>query len=641
MTTSYAPRFDFIVVKPGPGAARPEIEMSLIKTMGVKPENARELLDHLAEKGPVLMEKAVTTAKLEELKRKWEAIGLVTTANEVLTIVEEVQTFICPACGHKQEKKGEMEQCEKCGVFTHKFLEEQKKREAAQREFNRLERMRAFAQQQKVTAATVRRGKVDVEDLRQNIEEKARVLIGPVTKGVIGAVIGATVLGVVLVAGWFGREAVSPLGDSAEDIARQRAAQTRRGEKVTPRAGAEDGDNLGRALFPAGDKDAELQEQMLAAAVGNAAVKGALAEGGRASGLSEAAKSMASGGNLEQTERALAILMQSASWFKDDRQRAEMVSAVAGAQFEVLANEARKKAARGDRRAADKAFSRAMSAAADITTTSEAAVTRSNLAKAHARAGDYGGAALIFLDTIKAVEGISDPRGRAIALADVARNLAEAANDIDGAAGRVFEKALQAAAAAPREDDRDTAMDAVRQRRVEAAANVAGYLLTSAGGADAARPALEQAAKDAEQLIDPLKKARALGTLARISAESQGGGEAVETLLGKIVGLGEATPQLREQMGAAAALARAESLAAAAKLRADRGEKSQARKGFLLALNAVSGIATRSPDPVVKSEIAKQRIEAFSTIARYLQAAGDRQAAARVFALAMENAGGK
>ena len=89
------------------------------------------------------------------------------------------------------------------------------------------------------------------------------------------------------------------------------------------------------------------------------------------------------------------------------------------------------------------------------------------------------------------------------------------------------------------------------------------------------------------------------------------------------------------------ALARAESLAAAAKLRADRGEKQQARKEFLLALNAVNGIATRSPDPAVKSEIAKQRIEAFSTIARYLQAAGDRQAAARVFALAMENAGGK
>jgi len=634
MTVSYAPRFDFIVVKPRPGVARTEIETGLVRTMGVKPENARELLDHLAEKGPVLLEKAVNAAKLEELKQKWEAVGLVTAASEVLTIVEEVLTVTCPACGHKQERKGDTEQCEKCGVFAHKFIEERKKREAVQRELNRLARMRAFEEQQKAAAAAPQRVNVDVAGIRRKIEDKARGLSKPVTRGIIGT----AVLVAALAVGWFAREAISPSGITAEDIARQHARQAEKAAQ--PAAEAGDGDITGKELFPAGDRDAEFVTHMLAAAAGNAEVKGALGEGDRAIGLVEVAKSMAAGGNLEQIERALTMLTRSANAIRDDRQRAEKVSAVAAAQFEVFANEARSRAARGDSPAADKAFSRAMSVASEITTVPEAVLTRSRLARARARAGDYGGAALIFLDAMKTVDTIPEPRKRAIARADVARGLAEAGNDVGGAAERAFEKAMQEAAAVPKEDDRDGATDAVRQRRLEAAGNVASYLLTIAGGAYAARPALEQAEKDAEQLIDPLKKARAWGMLARITAEAQGGAETIEAFVGKIVKLAELVPKQSELLGAAVAQARAESLAAAAKFRAVKGDKSQARTGFLQALNAVSGVAAKSPDSVVRSEIAKQRIEAFSNIARYLQAAGDRQAAAKVFALAMEIAGG-
>ena len=59
------------------------------------------------------------------------------------------------------------------------------------------------------------------------------------------------------------------------------------------------------------------------------------------------------------------------------------------------------------------------------------------------------------------------------------------------------------------------------------------------------------------------------------------------------------------------------------------------------ALKAANAVATKSADPRVVSEVARERSETMGTIARYMQAAGDKAAAERVFKLATQTVAGK
>ena len=83
---SFEPHYDFIVVKVRPGVDRASLEIDMVSKLGAKPDKASLLLDHLASRGPVAIEKSVTAARLEELKGKWEAVGFVTSSEAALGI---------------------------------------------------------------------------------------------------------------------------------------------------------------------------------------------------------------------------------------------------------------------------------------------------------------------------------------------------------------------------------------------------------------------------------------------------------------------------------------------------------------------------------------------------------------------------
>jgi len=103
--------------------------------------------------------------------------------------------------------------------------------------------------------------------------------------------------------------------------------------------------------------------------------------------------------------------------------------------------------------------------------------------------------------------------------------------------------------------------------------------------------------------------------------------------------LAESAPEAsRDLMIATAVRTRVEVTAAAAKFVAVNGEKLKAKQAFLAAMKASGTIVTKSADPAVRSDVAKQRTEALGTLARYMQAAGDKQAAAKVFQLAVKSA---
>ncbi len=668
MSTNPEPRYDFIVVSPKQGEDRTAIKSRLVGGLGAKPEKVDVLLAYLEEKGPVEVEKAVTAARLEELKRKWESAGLVTTAKEALTILEDASVergkpmFTCPACGHKQEQRGDPEiaQCEKCGVFEHKYREAQRKKELYLKEREKLTTVQFMAQQQAEKEAKEAAEAAEKEAIRKQIEEelglnkKPKGLkawltmggeIGPATRGAIGA----AVVGVVLAFGWFARGLISPQQPPPETAAKQAAAQAKQegeavqkavgqmivgSKKMAQASGA--AEQFGKQIFPNGDKDVELLEQMQSAQAANAEANGALAERERADGLAQAARNMAdAGGDTADAERALSMSMQSAKLIKDEKQRAEKVSEVANAQFEVHTLDARRKAASGDWRGADKAFSKAMDAATDITTKAQAAAARTSVAKARAETGDYGGAALIFLDAVKTAEEIPNLGERALALADVAKSIAESSNEIGGASERVFARAIAVAASIPDERGRRVANDDVLYRRVEAAGNVAGFLLSTGNGVDALKQTMDRAANDADLITEPMPQAKAFGILARSHSESGVTGPAADDYHGRIAKLVQAAPEpQRELMAAIAARAKGEALAAAAKFSASKGQTGPARQGFLQAMQAANGIATKSTDPGIRNEIAKQRSEALSAVARYMQAAGDKRTAAKVFALA-------
>ena len=143
-------RFDFIPVKLNEGADPAAIEARVAQELGAKPEKIRVVLAHLKDKGVVAIEKSVTQERIDRLKRIWESAGVSTTQKENLTIVAVEPTqpkkamFTCPSCGHEQEPKGEDDQCNKCGVFARKFLEQQKKQELYLREKEKMERALGF-----------------------------------------------------------------------------------------------------------------------------------------------------------------------------------------------------------------------------------------------------------------------------------------------------------------------------------------------------------------------------------------------------------------------------------------------------------------------------------------------------------------
>jgi hypothetical protein len=96
----------------------------------------------------------------------------------------------------------------------------------------------------------------------------------------------------------------------------------------------------------------------------------------------------------------------------------------------------------------------------------------------------------------------------------------------------------------------------------------------------------------------------------------------------------------RDRVHLALAHAKSETLAAAAIFRAGKGERSAAKQWFISALRAANALAPQSADPRFASEIANERAELLSTVARYMHAADDKKAAERVFKLAMDSAAG-
>lgn len=663
------PRFDFILVKLNDGADPAAAEAHLVKELGAKPEKLRTVFAHLKEKGPVAIEKAVNGERLAQLKGIWEAAGVATTSKQSLVILEGLAAepgkavFKCPACAHEQEPAPEPQQCQKCGVFAHKFLEQQKKQELYLREKEKLERINDFRRQKEEQDAKAAAEAAELEAIRKRLEEemglKKEGRFGWLTGSGPGstaarASLGGAVLAVLLIAGWYGRDLIAPGGVTQEDLAKHQAAQSKQNatqmqnmvgqliqgsKKMAQTSGA--AAQFQQALFAQGDKDLELQEHLQSVQSGGASALDAQIDGDRAEGLSSAARTFAdSGGSVDDAEKALSASMQSAKKVKDVPQRGEAVSVVASSQVEVFTQDAREKAAAGNWRAADKSFSKALSAASEITHKPDLVKMRGSVAKARADTGDYGGSTLLFLDAMKAAEELPDPRMRAVALADVARQIAQTTNEMEGAAERGFEKALAVTATMKAEADRAYAVNEIVLRQVQAASDVVAYLITTDVAAKQVPPLLERAGKDVERITDALLLAQALGAHARVMAEFEGDTARVKALTDRLAKLPEAIAQpARERVAAAAARGRVETAAAAAKFIASQGEKAKAKQAFLAALKSTNTIATASTDPVIRSEVAKQRTEALGTLARYMRASGDKQAASKVFLLALESAG--
>ncbi len=661
-------RFDFIVVKLNPGVDAAAIEAPLAEKLATKPEKVSAVLKHVAEKGPAAIEKGVTKERLEQLKGIWEAAGVVTASKQSLTLIDvvvaqrpAVPMFKCPACGHEQERKSDLEQCGKCGVFAQKFLEKQKKDELYQKERERLERIHGFRKMKEDKEAREAAEQAELDAIRRQIEEemgihKKKGGWGWLTGTGAGPTatrtgLGATVLAVLLLAGYFGRDLIGSKGVTQEEFAKLQTVQSKQNatqmqnmvgqliagaKKTAVASGA--AAQFQQALFAQGDKDAELAEGLQAAQAGGAAAKESLSGIDRAEGLASASKAFAeSGGSAEDAERALSVSMQSAKQLKDGPQRAEAVSAVATAQLEVHSQDAREKASAGDWRGAEKSFSKALNAASEVSSPTDLVTARSTTAKVRADTGDYGGATLMFLDAMKAAEALPETRPRAIAIADVGRQMAQSTNDMEGATERAFDKALGVAALAKQDPQ---LVGEVLLRRVQAGCDVATYLLSVETNAAGAKPLLEKVGKDVDQIAEVFLLTKALATYARTRAEFEGESEAVNALLARAAKLPELVPEAsRDPVTAAAARVRVETLAAAAKFVASKGDKAKAKKAFLVALKASNAITTASQDPAIRSEVAKHRTEALGELARYMRIAGDKQASAKVFQLALDSAG--
>ena len=663
MSESEGGHFDFIVVSTRTGIDRATLEIDLVNKLGAKPEKAALLLDHIATKGAVAIEKSVSAARLEELKQKWEAAGFVTTSERVLGIIEGpisgsgVSKLACPSCGHKLEQIVDDEKCPNCGVFPKKFAEQQRKKDLIRKERERLEQIHGIAKRREEQDARNAAEQAELEEIRRKLEEEMGLkkpkgfLAWLNGGGAAGSpskpMIAVLAVAALLAGGLLWKEFQTPQGPTPEMVAKQQAAQTKQAEnqmqkavgqmvvgskKMAQASGA--AEQFSKEIFSGQGVDAELDEQVQAVETRNTAVKGMVNEGERAEGVSQAARQFSeAGGSVDEMERALGTSMQSARDIKDDGRRTAAVSAVAGAQFEIHTADARKKMSEGDWRAADKSFSKAMSAATDISSKSDAVSLRATVAKARAETGDFGGAALLFLDAIKAAEEIPNLRERAQALADVGKSIAETSNDLS-AAERAFDKALAVANAIRPDRDKIQAVNSVLYRRVQAAGNIGGFLISVKGSAATLKETLDLATKDAMQIMDPVLRAYALGIVARTTSES-GDATGVTGILAKIDSLATEVPEaLAEFLSVVVARAKAETLAAAAKFKAGQGERKGAKQGFLDALKAANGLATKSTDPRALTDVAKERSDALSTVARYMQAAGDKKAAERVFKLA-------
>lgn len=669
MSANLEPHYDFVVLRARPGIDRASLEIDMVTKLGAKTDKAALLLDHLAKKGPVAIEKGINAARVEELKQKWESIGFVISAEVALGLVIDapventsVPMLTCPSCGHKQEKRGEADQCAKCGVFPHKFAEQQRKQALIAKERERLEQIHGFAKRKEEQQAKEAAEQAEIDEIRRKLEEEmglnkkksgwdAWLMGGAALSGPLKAVVAVGVLIAVLAGGYFIRDFITPAGPSPEMLAKQQEMQKQQtgtqiqqavgqmivgSKKMAQASGA--AEQFSKEIFNGKGADLDLDEQILAAETGNAAVKDALSGGDRAEGLAQAARNFSEvGGNAEDTERALGASMQSAKEIKEDGKRTAAVSAVAGAQFDVHTLDARKKLADGNWRGADKSFSKAMSAATDISSKSDVVAARTSVAKARAETGDYGGAALLYLDALKAAEEVPDARERALALADVARSIAETSNELTGAAERAFEKALATANGIRVERDRAAAANGVLFRRVQAAGNIGAFLISIKEGAKALKETLDHAGKDADTITDPVMRARALAIIAQVIAES---GDAAGTTarLAAITSLiAELPTGQSDAVLLVAARAKAETLAAAAKFKAGQGDRPGAKQGFLDALKAANAISTKSTDPQTISEFAKERSDALSTVARFMQAAGDKKAAEKIFKLATQS----
>ena len=224
-------------------------------------------------------------------------------------------------------------------------------------------------------------------------------------------------------------------------------------------------------------------------------------------------------------------------------------------------------------------------------------------------------------------------------MADVARQMAQTTNDLDGAAERAFEKALAQTAAMKPETEKAAAVNEIALRRVQAACDVAGFLLSVPETVKEAKAPLERAGKDAEKITDLTLQAKALASYARVLAELEGDTPAVQAVVARVAKAAETLAEpAKEKLLAFALRTRVETSAATAKFIALRGEKAKAKQAFLAALKASNGIVTKSEDPGTRSEVAKHRTEALGELARYMRAAGDKQAAAKVFQLAVKTA---
>ncbi|MEO8203977.1 MAG: hypothetical protein ABI630_08945 [Betaproteobacteria bacterium] len=663
-------RFDLIVVKLNDGVDPAVAEARLVAALGAKGESIRRLFAHIKDKGPAAIEKGVSRERLAELKKIFDSAGVDTMEKSSLTILEGMPiqpskpVFKCPACGHEQDPKGGDEQCSKCGVFERKFLENQKKNELYLREKEKMERVLHAQKMRDDKEAREAAEAAELEAVRKRLEEEMGLnkrkgrfgwLTGTGPGGTAArAGIGGAVLAVLLGLGWFGRDFFSARGVTQEEFAKQQSAQSKQNaaqmqnmvanliqgsKKMAHASGA--AAQFQQQLFARDDKDLELQEQLQAVQGSNTASKDSLAELDRAEGLSSAAKTFAdSGGSIEDADKALAASMQSAKRIKDGPQRAEAVSAVAASQVEVFTQDARAKASAGDWRAADKSFSKALGAAGEVTAKPDLVAARSNVAKVRADTGDYGGATILFMDAAKAADELPDVRTRAIALADLARQMAQTTSEMDGAPIDQFDKALALAATLKTEPERAALSGEVLLRRVQATCDVAVFLLPTPAAAPQAKALLERAGKDADRITEPVLQAKALGAYARTVAEFEGDTPVVQTLAARIAKLPEgAAGPAQDRATALVTRIKVETMAAAAKFVAGKGEKAKAKQAFLGALKMSHTIATKSADPAVRSDVAKQRTEALSELARYMRATGDTQAAAKVFMLALASAG--
>ncbi|CAK0764612.1 hypothetical protein CCP3SC5AM1_390015 [Gammaproteobacteria bacterium] len=654
-------RYDFLIQKVKDGMKQSDIEIALAKTLKVNPDKCKALLDHLAN-SPVVVEKAVTPERAEELKRKFESAGLITSTEEVIAVITVDEGMKCPACGHEQKSWSKNDPCEKCGVFPYKFLELQRKNQIIERERERLKAQMGIAQLRENKEENERREKEELEKIRQKLKEemgfqRRKRWYDVITGGRAASTpttisFGLLVTLVAVVGVWFARDFFSPENTPAPasiakpDVAQAKEKKTENvmqkavgqmiagSKKFAQASGA--ADQFKKEIFSEGG-DPELQEQVQATTIGTSEVNVALVGDERIESITQAATGMADAGKIEQADRVLTESMQMADSIKDDQQRETIINAVAGAQFDVYTDDARKKAATGDWRAANKAFSQAMLATSDITSKVEIVRTKSNVAKARADSGDFGGAAIIFMDAIQAAEDIGNARQSALALADIARDIAVATNDLGGAAERTFEKALIKVAALPKAADRISTSDAVGEQRIEAIGTVASYLVNEKASVEEIRAVLAHGAKDATTIAGLLPRAKCFGILARVHAEWEGTSQNVDDYTGKIAKLVASTPEAqREIINALAKKIQAEVLAANGKFNAMKGNTLVARKKFLEAIKMVNTIASNADDKTVKNEIIRYRVDAINTIGRLIQATGDRQAAAKIFALVTE-----